>query len=363
MINRRSFISDTFFFSALFPFALNKVNTSVCSKSFQSNPVESGFSKKLKPVGRILEEKGYYVWCNSPVYDNDGKVHVFYSRWPEKYGMGGWIHQCEIAHAVAESAELQFKHLEVVLAPREGYFDATTCHNPHIQWIDGLYCLFYMGNSNGKTNTKRIGLATSDSINGPWKRTDTPLLEAGVSGAWDDHCTTNPAFVKHLNGEYWLYYKSWNTKEYDDAAGQKIRGNRKYGLAIANSVAGPYKKFENNPVIDFSNLGNNQQLEDAFVWIENGKFMLIARDMGFFNHDYGLIFESEDGINWSNPQIAYYETDHYFAQPPKPKHLSRYGRLERPQILKRNGKPEYLFTTTQGGKFNTASGFVFKIED
>jgi hypothetical protein len=25
-------------------------------------------------------------------------------------------------------------------------------------------------------------------------------------------------------------------------------------------------------------------------------------------------------------------------------------------------KPEYLFTTTQGGKYNTASGYVFKIE-
>lgn len=363
MINRRSFISDAFLFSALFPFALNKVNTSFRSKSFQTDPVESGFSKKLKPVGRLLEEKGYYVWCNSPVYDNDGKVHVFYSRWPEKYGMGGWIHKCEIAHAVADSAESPFKHCEVVLAPREGFFDSTTCHNPHIQMVDGLYCLFYMGNSNGKTNTKRIGLATSDLLNGPWKRTDIPLLDAGDSGAWDDHCTTNPAFVKHPNGEYWLYYKSWNTKEYEDAAGQKIRGNRKYGLAIANSVTGPYKKFENNPVIDFSKLGNNEQLEDAFVWIENGKFRLIARDMGFFNHDYGLIFESEDGINWSNPKIAYFETDHYFTQPPKPKHLSRYGRLERPQILMRNGNPEYLFTTTQGGKFNTASGFVFKISE
>ncbi len=362
MFNRRSFIKKTIITSSLFIVNKKKFARAFQKSTVKTEPVESDFARHLKPVGRILEEEGYYVWCNSPIYDEEGKVHVFYSRWPEKYGMGGWIHQCEIAHAVADSPESQFTHLETILAPRTGYFDATTCHNPHIQKVDDLYCLFYMGNSNGKTNTKRIGLATTVSLNGPWKRPDKPLLEVGEPGAWDDHCTTNPAFIKHPNGEYWLYYKSWNTKEYEDAAGQRIRGNRKYGLAKAKSVTGPYNKYENNPVIDFSYLGNNEQLEDAYVWHENGKFWLIARDMGFFNHNYGLIFHSDNGINWSQPEIAYYETDHYFQQPPKPKHLNRYGRLERPQILMKDGKPDYLFTTSQGGKYETASGYVFKIE-
>ena len=75
--------------------------------------------------------------------------------------MGGWINQCEIAHAIADTPESEFRHLKTVLSPRGGFFDATTCHNPHIQLVNGEYCLFYMGNSNGKTNTKRIGLATS----------------------------------------------------------------------------------------------------------------------------------------------------------------------------------------------------------
>lgn len=359
MINRRNILKSMVFLPAIYSgFGFTRFFQTKDLKA-----IESDFAKKLKPVGRILEEEGYYVWCNSPIYGEDGQVHVFYSRWLSEYGMGGWIHKSEIAHAVADSPESHFKHVEVVIAPREGFFDATTCHNPHIQFVDGEYCLFYMGNSNGKTNTKRIGLATSKSLNGPWKRSDKPILETGPAGAWDDHCTTNPAFLKHPNGDCWLYYKSWNTKEYDDAAGQKIRGNRKYGLAISDSVTGPYKKYEKNPVIDFSYLGNNEQLEDAFVWIEKGKFKLIARDMGFFNHNYGLIFESEDGLNWEKPEIAYYETDHYFKQPSAPKHLSRYGRLERPQLLMRNGNPEYLFATTQGGKFETSSGFVFKIEN
>ncbi len=362
MTSRRNFIKSTLLIPPVIPFLGKSVLGQPANFLFQEQPVESDFSKKLKPMGRILEEEGFYVWCNTPIYGEDGKVHVFYSRWSEQYGMGGWIHKCEIAHAVAESPESEFKHIETVLAPREGYFDATTCHNPHIQKINGRYFLFYMGNSNGKTNTKRIGLATSDTLDGPWTRTDKPLLEAGETGAWDDHCTTNPAFLKHPNGDFWLYYKSWNTEEYEKAQGQKIRGNRKYGLAIAKEITGPYKKFKGNPVIDFSKLGHNEQLEDAYVWYEDGKFKLIARDMGFFNHDYGLIFESADGLSWEKPKIAYYEAKHYIDQPPAPKHLSRYGRFERPQLLMKNNKPQYLFTTSQGGKYSTASGFVFKIE-
>ncbi|MBD3375108.1 family 43 glycosylhydrolase [candidate division KSB1 bacterium] len=322
----------------------------------------SRFCKELQPVGRVLELKETYVWCNSPTLGPDGKIHLFFSRWPAKYGMGGWIHKCEIARAVADSPEGPYHVAETVLAPRgEGYWDGTTCHNPHIQVVDGKYCLFYMGNSNGKTHTKRIGLAIADSPEGPWHRPDEPLLDPGPEGAWDDHCTTNPAFIKHPNGQYWLYYKSWNTAEHEAARGKSIRGNRKYGLAIADSLQGPYIKHPDNPLIDFSGGKANEQLEDAYVWIEKGHIKLIARDMGFFDHNVGLIFESRDGIHWPQPEIAYFAADHYIDQPPAPPHLKRYNRFERPQLLMQDGKPTHLFTTSQGGTYMTATPFIFKI--
>jgi hypothetical protein len=322
---------------------------------------ESAFEKRLKPIGRALELEGYYVWCNSPIIGDDGKVHVFFSRWKEAKKMSGWINGSEIVHAVANTPEEPFTVLDTVFAPRHGYFDATTCHNPLIKKVDGKYALFYMGNSNGKTNTKRIGLATADSLYGPWKRPDEPLLLPGAEGAWDDHCTTNPAFIKHPNGAYWLYYKSWNTKDYETSADPLIKGNRKYGLAIAKQLEGPYVKHSANPVIDFSAKGNNRQFEDAYVWLEKRKFNMIARDMGFFNHEDGILMQSKKGIHWTDPKIAYYGAAKYIQQPPAPAHLKKYGRFERPQILLINDKPAYLFTTSQGGKYMTASPFIFKI--
>ena len=320
----------------------------------------SDFCHNLKPVGRVLETEGYYVWCVAPIFGKDGKVHVFHSRWLSEYGMGGWLRRCEIAHSVADSPEGPYRFVNVALAPRPGYFDATTCHNPHIQYLDGKYYLFYMGNSDNTVFTKRIGLAMSDSLDGPWQRMDKPLLDVGSEGEWDDCCTTNPAFLRLPNGENRLYYKSWNTKEYREQTGA-IRANRKYGLAISLSIDGNYERFSANPIIDFSVYGGNRQVEDAYVYIENGIYKMLMRDMGYFDHYVGLIFESPDGLKWSLPKIAWYGADKYIEEPPAPKHLARYGRFERPQLLMKDGKPKYLFTAMQGGNYMTASGFVFEI--
>jgi len=326
----------------------------------QQVPV-SDFAKRLQPVGRALELPDYYVWCNSPIWGADGKIHVFFSRWKANLGMGGWIKGSEIAHAVADAPDKPFEVIGTVLAPRPDFWDATTCHNPLIKKINNRYYLFYMGNSNGKTNTKRIGLAIADTLEGPWKRSDAPILLPGKEGAWDDHCTTNPAWVEGADGKSWLYYKSWNTHDYETQKGP-IRGNRKYGLAFADRPEGPYTKYPGNPVIDFSAKGANRQFEDAFVWREDGKYKMIARDMGVYSHDVGLLMESADGLHWSEPKIAFEALNHYVKQPPAPKHLKRYGRLERPMLLLDDNKPAWLFGASQGGKYQTSSAFIFKCE-
>ncbi|GAB3689371.1 hypothetical protein GCM10027592_05670 [Spirosoma flavus] len=354
MINRRDFLTGL----SVLPFTGSLAHG--LADSFL-NDDRSVFSKHLKPIGRILESPDWYVWCSSPIYGPDGMVHLFYSRWSADKKMEGWINGSEIAHAVAKSPESPFEYVDTILAPRAGAWDATTCHNPHIVYTDGRYCLFYMGNSNGKTDTQRIGMATAKSLKGPWKRMDKPLLQPGAAGAWDDHCTTNPSFVKHPNGQYWLYYKSWNTQEEEKSTGADVRGNRKYGLAVATRLTGPYRRVSTRAILDFSGRGNNAQFEDAYVWLQHGEFNMLARDMGVFGNNDGLYLNSTDGIRWEAPKIAYGPIQDYTKEPEAPKHLSRYGRLERPQLLMRHGRPRYLFAAAQGGKHMTSSPFIFRI--
>ena len=323
----------------------------------------SPFCESLSPVGRILEDPDRNVWGCSPIYSPDGKIHVFYSRWPNEADHQGWLTCCEIAHAVADDPAGPYETVDVAVKGRGGdWWDSMTCHNPTIHKINDKYVLFYMGTSDGTVRTKRTGMATSDSLYGPWERTNAPIIEPDPDpNAWNSMCTTNPAFVKLPNGDLRLYYKSWSIADWekDQSEGDWRSTNRQYGLAIAGSIDGPWQKVGDGPMIDLRHVKEDAQSEDAYIWMEGLKFKMIMRDMGYWNHEYGLYFESDDGVIWSDPQVAFWNSHRYFDEPPNG--LDREGRFERPQLLMRDGKPEYLYVAFRGGAYNTSSGAVLKV--
>jgi len=351
-------------------------------KKYDHPEVLSDLEQALRPVGRILEDPDYNVWGCSPVYGPDGRVHVFYSRWKNGYDHLGWVAACEVAHAVADTPEGPFETVGVVLQGRGGsHWDSWSIHNPTVQRVGDKYVMFYMGSDGSKLGktleeimemdgkeydpyfhklvcSKRVGMAIADDVNGPWRRVsdEGPIVDVGPEGAWDDLVVSNPAFLQHKDGRYWLYYKGWDYKTH-----VAFNGNRRYGVAIAENLEGPYTKHEGNPLIDFSPIDPQMQCEDGYFWCEGGKYQVILRDMGFFNHEYGLLMSSEDGVTWSNPEIAFKDAPSYFDE--KLPGLDREGRFERPQmLLNSEGIPDYLFCAYRGGRYNTSSGVVLKIE-
>ncbi|HCA46538.1 MAG TPA: glycosyl hydrolase family 43 [Armatimonadetes bacterium] len=292
----------------------------------------SGFAQRLEPVGRILELPDWHVWGSSPIDGPDGKVHLFSARWPVETGFGGWSTHSQIVHSVASEPEGPFEVVDVVLTGRGGrHWDAAMVHNPTIHEHEGRYYLFHIGNLDGRPFTQQIGVAVSDSLYGPWTRLDDPVLGPSQYRAWDWLMATNPALLRHSNGQFWLYYKSW------DMADLK----RKMGLAVADHILGPYHKHPDNPIVDYSPQG--KQVEDAYVWFEDGLFyMLMADDNeGVVCQHGGALITSEDGIHWSEPQIGYQTTEVYFEGEPV-------RRFERPQVLLRDGHPAYLYLAMQG---------------
>lgn len=336
----------------------NQANKDPKEKSIEVHKSKIDYStselyEQLKPVGRILECEGWNVWGCSPIMGEDGKVHVFFSRWPGEHGQ--WLSHSEIAHAVADKPEGPYKVIGTVLKGRgAGYWDSHTIHNPTVQKVGDKYYMFYLGNNLDiaeKENishaaTQRVGLAVADDLNGEWKRISDkePILDISSNKKdWDSYLTTNPALLQHPNGEFWLYYKAWD------------RNNdnfRKMGLAISKNIEGPYKKIDQNPVVSFSKI--KAQVEDAYVYMEKGKFYMVMRDMGVIHPHVGLLLESEDGINWSEPMLGYGNSEQYFG--------GDIERFERPQVLMMDGKPAYLFLALMGGSANTSSGAVLKIE-
>ncbi len=338
--------------------------TKTMNESKSTRPeVLSAFGQNLTPVGRILEDLDHHVWGCAPIFGPDGKVHVFYSRWKNEAEHQGWLSVSEIAHAVADDPAGPFVTVDVPISGRGGpWWDSMTCHNPTIHQIGEQYVLFYMGNSDGQVRTKRVGMATADSLDGPWKRCDAPLIEPDPDPkAWNSMLSSNPAYLRHPNGEHWLYYKSWRVADWElDQATKDWRNtNRQYGLATATSLDGPWIKQGDGPLIDLREEVKDAQSEDAYLWVEDGKFKMIMRDMGYWNHEYGLYFESKDGLSWSDPQIAFWDAFRYFDEPATGAWGE--GRFERPQLLMQDGKPQYLFAALRGGKYGTSSGAVLKI--
>ena len=170
------------------------------------------------PAEAKLFDEDYIIWGATPVRGDDGRYHLFYSRWPVELGHNAWVTHSEIAHAVAEAAAGPYVHQDVALPARGAeYWDGLCTHCPNVHKFDGKYYLYYLGNTGDGVamkglnwthrNNQRVGVAVADSPDGPWTRFDEPLIDVGGKGSWDELMTATPAVCRKPDGGYLLIYK------------------------------------------------------------------------------------------------------------------------------------------------------------
>ncbi len=310
------------------------------------------FKDRLQPLSEdnIFKTEGYYNWCSSIVRGDDGKYHLFYSRWPKKYGFSSWLTHSEVAHAVSASAAGPWKYKETVLTSRgKGHWDAITVHNPKIKFFGGKYYLYYcstnMGNKpytsedlietgrvgNSHPNWKilrpnqRTGVAVAPTIIGPWKRMDQPLIEP--SGPITT-LTVNPTIDKGKDGRYYLVVK-----------GDKPHATgfvRNQAIAVGESPIGPFT-MKPNPVIDYLDT------EDMSLWYDTKRDYFYGV---FHAHTFIGMVSSPDGLNW-NKATEYVLT-------PKRLYLADGSeiipdRMERPFVYQEEGEPRVLSMAVKKG--------------
>jgi len=313
------------------------------------------FSQRVKPVpvDGGFRMDGYWVWCGSVIGGEDGRYYMFASRWSRKLPMfAGYILSSEIVRAVSDTPYGPYRFLETVLpAGDPDAWDGRMAHNPSIHKWGDTYLLYYIGStfsgpiaSASEAERKaqcdesysniRIGLATSHSLAGPWKKMDRPILEPRP-GKWDAQIVTNPAPCVRDDGRVILYYRS-NTPE-----GLRI------GVAEASTFDGPYHRLVDDPVLQ---LPGEDFVEDPFVWWAKDHYEMLAKDMqgGITGERHaGAHFQSEDAIHWRlmEPPKAYSRTI-TFENGDK----MQLGCLERPQLLfDGNKSPICLFAAAADG--------------
>ncbi|MDF2544148.1 MAG: hypothetical protein K0S47_3866 [Herbinix sp.] len=322
------------------------------------NPFINRLLPAFKNGGFYMED--YWIWCGSVVKGEDNRYHMFASRWPKEMGFGAnWLFNCEIVRASSDAPQGPYQFEEVVLSRRgREYFDGLNVHNPSIKKWNGKYYLYYMGTTYGGPipknehevtgerfnevwNNKRIGLAVSDSVFGPWKRFDHPILEPRNYSYWDCTATTNPSAAILEDGTTYMLYKS---REYASSTLQ-------IGVAIADKPDGEYRRLSSEPIFHFDN--PDIHLEDPFLWYDDGLFHLIIKDdyknnCGGISGKWGsgIYAASKDCVHWEfaeNPIV--YSRDVLWDDMGKTTQCN----LERPNLLFEDGKPTHLFLATGNG--------------
>ncbi|MGQ1788099.1 glycoside hydrolase family protein [Saccharicrinis sp. GN24d3] len=318
--------------------------------SCQQEPKQTSIKIKLgKVANHSIFSGGDSIthWGGSLVKGQDGLYHMFYSRWKKDLGWA-WVTHSEIAHAVSESPYGPFKHKNITLPVRgEEYWDGLCTHNPTVHKFNGKYYLYYMGNTgDGKNpcspgklkynwmhrNNQRIGVAVADDPNGPWKRSDDPLIDVSPdSTAMDALLVSNPSVTQRPDGGFMMVYKAVGKKKKRISGGPVV-----HCVATSDSPTGPFKKYD-LPV--FTAEGHDFPAEDPSIWFQDGKYRAIVKDMhgAFTKAGQALVlFESEDGFDWKladNSLVSKLQINMASGELIKLKHL------ERPQIYRENGKP------------------------
>jgi len=319
----------------------------------------SDFTKAQSPGKYLLEgEPDEWTWGMAPIYDEDGKLHIFNSVIPND---GNWAKHSKVIHWTADSVEGPYTLVGDLFAS-----DTASYHNPQVSKVGDTYVLVFLLNHHSDENgsLQEVGIATAKSLDGPWKESElNPVIPA--SGTLKGHNivhASNPTFVVTPEGKYRIYYKVITNEV-------PFKKNfREIAFAESEKIEGPYVNFENNPVISYKK--DKIDIEDPYVFRYKEFYYMIMEDRRgvknlldgnpipqdqIKNGGYrpGLIYQSKDGIDWGIPKVGYLTNEKYFGD--------KLARSERPSILWKDGEPEYLFLSCHDDK--PSAGYYLKLNN
>ncbi len=152
---------------------------------------------------------------------------------------------------------------------------------------EGKYWLFYTGTSkifdSDFNPDSKIGVATSDSPEGPWERlaTNPVLKNSDKREDFDSHLVDDACLIVR-DGKYRFYYKG---RQWGHSPAQT-----KMGVAIADQPQGPYVKYQGNPIIQ----GNHEVL----VWPQGAGVAAMIGKVGPKEITSSILY-AEDGLHFS----------------------------------------------------------------
>ena len=234
------------------------------------------------PTLGIGQEEGVMRRDPSDIIKVDGLYYVWYSKGKISPGYDAtvWYATSRDGHDWTEKGMALAKG-------KPGSWEGASVFTPNILVAEGRYWLFYTGTSREYKKPfnpdSKIGIAVSDSPDGPWERLATnPALEnSDKPEDFDSHLVDDACLIKR-DGKYWFYYKGRQLG--------KSPGQTQLGLAISDKPEGPYVRTTGNPVIP----GNHEVL----MWPQGTGVAAMIGTTGPKAITRSIMF-AEDGLNFA----------------------------------------------------------------
>jgi len=238
-----------------------------------AEPPEATIHFDIMPAPGIGRQPGVCRRDPSDVIEVGGKHYVYYTKvakgaplFPSGYHGSVWC-------AVSEDGGKSWRELgEAIPKGAPGAFDSTATFTPNILGWKGRFYLYYtaVGDAfdNGpyaERNRTVIGVASSNSPEGPWKKQPAPVLESTRDPSRFDSYRIDDSCLMPDGERILMFYKG--------RAWKKPPIQTRMGVAAARSPLGPFKRLnDGKPVQD----GGHEVL----VFRHAGKFWSLTSPVG-----------------------------------------------------------------------------------
>ena len=252
-------------------------------------PLELGHFRVVSSTPLKLdnaEAAGYdpKKWQSDPsrIIHHDGKYHVWmidgylcYDQINERPENGlSWIR-----YLTSKDGKTWNAVGYIPLGPEGSCYDLAI-EQANVLMHEGRFYLFSeaLTTNTEKYQQKHAGIVclVAEAPEGPWKQVGDLMLRPENDGkSFDSEAVVNPCHI-FFEGKWFMYYK-----------GCKDGEPTKNGVAIADSLTGPYRKYGNNPLL----LGHGQ-----FAW--RYKHGIIMMMFDWHEKNCTRILWTEDGVHF-----------------------------------------------------------------
>ncbi|WP_179090130.1 glycoside hydrolase family protein [Paenibacillus sp. FSL H8-0548] len=310
------------------------------------------------PMNGGFRMDDWWVWCGSVVRGEDSRFHLFASRFPKWLPMHpGWLLRSEIVRASSDTPEGPYTYEETVFPARGAeYWDGLSTHNPHIIRYGNKFLLYYMGTTHPFAEPKPGDTVDEGDYRVIAARANKRVGLAVADSVYGPWSRLDAPILPTRPGKFDSFLTSNPAPHIrEDGSVLLIYKARKYesnghgqmtlGVAEASGIEGPYRVIHDSPLFPPEQF----HIEDPFIWHTAEGYRMIAKDMDGHlcgEKHGGILAVSDDGTDW---RLA--ESLKSYSR------LVRWedgteqwmGSFERPFLLFQDGVPTHLFAAVADG--------------